>query len=72
MKILKIIYFSTGFTSILALFISFGIGTYFQIYNIPETDPLINLFKDTAIIGIILGLVWAFFFMMYTILDDFY
>ena len=72
MKILKTIYFIAGFSSILALFISFGIGSYWQIYNIPESAPIINLFKDITIIAIILGLVWAFFFMMYTILDDFY
>ena len=71
MKILKTSYFIIGFIALILLFTGIGIGAYGSIYKVPDTDPLSEIFKLIMVVGICLGLLWAFLIFLYLILDEY-
>jgi len=71
MRILKISYFIIGFISLALLFTAMAIGAYGSIYKIPDSDPLVKVFQLIMVIGICLGLCWAFLIFLYLILDEY-
>jgi hypothetical protein len=71
MRILKISYFVIGFISLIILFIGIGIAAYGSIYNIPDSDPIVGIFKLIIVVGICIGLLWAFLLFLYVIIDEY-
>jgi hypothetical protein len=71
MRILKLVYIIIGFIAITILFTGIGIAAYGSIYNIPDTDPIVGIFKLIMVIGICIGLLWGFLIMLYLIIDEY-
>ena len=71
MRLFKLCYFIVGFIALIHLFTAMAIGAYGSIYHLPDTDPLSECFKLIMVVGICLGLLWAFLIFLYLILDEY-